>query len=202
MRARTAARAAAIAAGGDPPLAIRLARPIDPFDAWVWFKASRPLTPLDLDLLDGVWTAWHLLGRLGGFNGTNLQLFHGDGIATEKYDGSRLEGAGSCLFHDAGDVEAGPGGGVENASSSPPPSPPPATAHWARAWVNLGTADELALDVLANALGTLAKECVVFCFFFSLILHPHHHSLSLSHTHKNRTPPPKKQKPKTTETSR
>lgn len=157
MRARTAARAAAIASGGDAPVSIRLQRPIDPFDAWVWFRAKRPLTSDDLDLLDGVWTAWHLLGRLGGFNGSNLQLFHGDGIATEVYDGARLESAGSTTFHDAGDVEAGPGGG-EPPGAPPPSSPPPPTSHWARAWINMGTADELALDVLANALGTLAKE--------------------------------------------
>jgi len=196
MRARQAARAASIAAGDEPTLAIRLVRPIDPFDAWVWFRSSKPFSPDDVDLLDGVWTAWHLLGRLGAFNGSNLQLFHGDGIATEHYDAYKLETAASTLFHDAGEVEAGPGGGGGGGAPLPP------TALWALDWVNMGTTDELALDVLANALGMLAKECVsrfwflVFFFFprgggggQKAALTPSHHPSPSSSPHPTGTCP-------------
>lgn len=43
-----------------------------------------------------------------------------------------------AVMHDFGDVET--------------------QGRWARVRVNMGTADELALDVLANALSTLARE--------------------------------------------
>ena len=148
LRARQQAKHASIMASSSPAITLTLLRPIDPFDTWVWFKAPKPLTPDDLDLLDGVWTAWHLLGRLGAFNGANLQLFHGEGIATKVYDASRLETAAETCFHDAGEVEGGPSG-LDGAAPA---------GRWARAWVNMGTADELALDVLVNALGMLAKE--------------------------------------------
>jgi hypothetical protein len=151
LRARQAAKHASITASYSPAISVTLIRPIDPFDTWVWFKGPKPLSPDDLDLLDGVWTAWHLLGRLGAYNGSNLQLFQGEGIATTSYDAHRLESAAVTVFHDAGEVEGGPG--AAEGSDAP-------AAHWARAWVNLGTADELALDVLINAIGMLAIECV------------------------------------------
>ena len=53
----------------------------------------------------------------------------------------------------------GGGGGGGGGGGAPRGAPPPGPAAcWARAWVNLGTADELALDILANALGVLATE--------------------------------------------
>jgi len=164
--ARAAARRDASTSTSTPALSLAIHRPVDPFDTWVWFRAGRPLSDEDLDLLDGVWTAWHLLGRLGAFNGANLQLYHGAGIAAASYDAGLLESATSSVFHDAGGVEGGPGsgggssgaqggGGSGGDGGAPPPGP---AACWARAWVNLGTADELALDILANALGVLATE--------------------------------------------
>lgn len=83
-------------------------------------------------------TAWFLLGRLGAFNSANLQLSEGQGLATRAYNAARLPSASTSVMHDCGELER--------------------RGRWARVHVNMGTADELALDALANALGTLARE--------------------------------------------
>lgn len=112
--------------------------PSPPPPPQLWFEFAGTATDADTDLLDGVLTAWFLLGRLGAFNGANLQLSEGDGLAARAYDGGRLPTAATAVMHECGDLET--------------------RGRWARVRVNLGTADELALDVLANALGTLARE--------------------------------------------
>lgn len=121
-------------------MTVALANPVDPFAVTLWFESATAWTPDDADLLDGVLTAWFLLGRLGGFNSSNLQLSRGDGIAARAYDAARLPSASLATLHDCGEVEI--------------------KGKLARASVNLGTADELALDVLANALGSLARDAV------------------------------------------
>jgi len=107
-------------------------------------------------LLDGVLTAWFMLGRLGGFNSENLQLSQGRGVASRKYDTAPLATAATAVFHDFSprtDVESS-----SSANNSEGEGALEVQGRWARAWVNLGSADELALDVLLNALATLAAE--------------------------------------------
>ena len=140
MRERQDRKRASIEARHGPGLTVSLSNPIDPFAVTLWFESSTPWTPDAADLLDGVLTAWFLLGRLGGFNSSNLQLSRGDGIAARSYDAALLPSASLATLHDCGEVET--------------------RGTLARASVNLGTADELALDVLANALGTLARDAV------------------------------------------
>lgn len=100
-----------------------------------------------------------MLGRLGAFNSANLQLSQGRGIAAKEYDATQLASAASSVFHDFSprtDLEDD--GGGKNASVSDEDGALEIQGRWARAWVNCGTADELALDVLLNALQTLAAE--------------------------------------------
>lgn len=162
---------------------MELAERIDPFDCWLWFeyggsgggggsgsgdtssssssssksKSSSSWTPEDAELLDGVLTAWFMLGRLGAFNSANLQLSQGRGVAAKEYDATQLASAASSVFHDFSprtDLEDD----GKNASVSDEDGALEIQGRWARAWVNCGTADELALDVLLNALQTLAAE--------------------------------------------
>lgn len=107
-----------------------------------------------------------MLGRLGAFNSGNLQMSQGRGIAGEGYDATRLASAAGSVFHDfsprtdLGDAGGGGGGGGRGGGSAltDDDGALEIQGRWARAWVNLGTADELALDVLLNALQTLATE--------------------------------------------
>ena len=121
----------------DPPSTLPLTFPPSSHHQ-LWFEFTGTATPADTDLLDGVLTAWFLLGRLGAFNTANLQLSQGAGLATRAYDTTLLPSASTSVMHEFGELEA--------------------KGRWARVHVNMGTADELALDALANALGTLARE--------------------------------------------
>ena len=109
-------------------------------------------------------TAWFMLGRLGAFNSGNLQLSQGRGIAAKEYDTTQLASAASSVFHDFSprtDLDDGKNGGGSGASAAAVSDEDGALeiqGRWARAWVNCGTADELAFDVLLNALQTLAAE--------------------------------------------
>ena len=40
----------------------------------IWFELYRPPTKDDKDLLETVLESWFLIGRLGGFNGMNMQV--------------------------------------------------------------------------------------------------------------------------------
>ena len=183
VRGRQEAKRASIAAQyGDSLLKVELAERIDPFDCWLWFEAggnnassssssssssskssSKSWTPEDAELLDGVLTAWFMLGRLGAFNSGNLQLSQGRGISAKEYDATQLASAASSVFHDfsprtdLGDND-GNGGAGSNAAVSDEDGALEIQGRWARTWVNCGTADELAFDVLLNALSTLAAE--------------------------------------------
>ena len=72
--------------------------------------------------------------------------------------------AASSVFHDFSprtDLDDGKNGGGSGASAAAVSDEDGALeiqGRWARAWVNCGTADELAFDVLLNALQTLAAE--------------------------------------------
>lgn len=99
-----------------------------------------------------------MLGRLGAFNSGNLQMSQGRGIAEGAYDNTRLASAAGSVFHDFSprtDLDDGRGGSVAVTDED---GALEIQGRWARAWVNLGTADELAFDVLLNALQTLATE--------------------------------------------
>ena len=45
----------------------------------IWFELYRPPTKDDKDLLETVLESWFLIGRLGGFNGMNMQVRWGGG---------------------------------------------------------------------------------------------------------------------------
>lgn len=171
VRARQEAKRASIEARhGGSLLKVEIGDPLDPFDCWLWFEAggggkdsssssSNNWTPEDADLLDGVLTAWFMLGRLGGFNSENLQLSQGRGVASRSYDTAPLATAATAVFHDFSprtDV-ASPSLG-NNGNEGEEEGAIEVQGRWARAWVNLGSADELALDILLNSLATLAAE--------------------------------------------
>lgn len=115
-------------------------REVDPFNLWMWFELYRPPSSKETELLEEVLASWFMLGRLGAFNTQNMQAFYGasEDMSYMEYDADDLESAMQATFHDMSQMEL--------------------QDNWARCWINLGTADELALDMLINALSTFSKE--------------------------------------------
>lgn len=135
-------------------------REVDPFDLWVWARIPANVSSEDKELLGEVLKAWFILGKLGGFNSLKLHVQrHADAgptsVSNMAYTDDESEGD-AALFHAMGDCEF--------------------KDNWMRCWCaamggckmplaeapcrfDLGTSDELALDVLINSLRTFSKEC-------------------------------------------
>ncbi|KAH7545640.1 hypothetical protein FEM48_Zijuj01G0114800 [Ziziphus jujuba var. spinosa] len=88
--------------------------------------------------LVGVIQSWYVMGRLGAFNSTNLQLANTSMEFDPLYDADKGFKALPSSFHDISDVEF--------------------QDNWGRVWVDLGTADNFAIDVLLNCLTVLSSE--------------------------------------------
>ncbi len=118
-------------------------REVNPFSCWIWIESHNAIAEMERPLLEEVFKAWFVLGKLGGFNAYNMQ-------ASETYDSVSfmdysMEQAhdfstdtSSRTFHEMSEVEY--------------------RAEWARVWVDMGTADEMAFDVLVNSLIQFSRE--------------------------------------------
>uniref|UniRef100_A0A0D9VMY9 Uncharacterized protein n=1 Tax=Leersia perrieri TaxID=77586 RepID=A0A0D9VMY9_9ORYZ len=82
--------------------------------------------------------AWYVMGRLGAYNSSNLQLANSMLDYDPSYDSEQASGVMPSSFHDISDVEF--------------------QDNWGRVWVDLGTSDYLGLDVLLNCLTQLSSE--------------------------------------------
>jgi hypothetical protein len=91
--------------------------------------------------VDGVFDSWYVIGRLGGFNAENLQVHDaGSDLSWMAYENDGAESAMPALMHNMGQLE------YQN--------------DWGRCWVDLGTSDGVAIDVLINALRQLDSDVV------------------------------------------
>ena len=91
--------------------------------------------------MDGVFDSWYVIGRLGGFNAENLQVHEeGADLSLISYDNNHCGSAIPALMHNMGQLEY--------------------RDKWARCWVDLGTSDGLAFDVLINTLSQLDSDVV------------------------------------------
>ena len=117
-------------------------RDIDPFDVWIWIELYTPPTGSHTEMLQEVLNSWFMLGRLGAYNSSNLQVLYSDGASRGfEYEISEEgEEPLSSTMHDMGELECqGP---------------------WVRFWVDMGTSDEMGFDILINALTTFSREHV------------------------------------------
>ncbi|MEN9496781.1 MAG: hypothetical protein RLZZ137_1821, partial [Cyanobacteriota bacterium] len=88
-----------------------------------------------------VFDSWFFLGKLGGFNAENLQVQEeGAELSGMAYDADVAARAMPALMHNMGEMEY--------------------RSEWARCWLDLGTSDALALDVLINTLRQLDTDVV------------------------------------------
>ncbi|KAL8048953.1 hypothetical protein ABFX02_07G101400 [Erythranthe guttata] len=113
-------------------------RDFNPLDSYIWFELYGSPSDRDVDLLGSIIQSWYVMGRLGAFNSSNLQL----GNSSMEYDPLYDEDKGFKVmpssFHDISDVEF--------------------QDNWGRVWVDLGTADFFSIDVLLNCLTVLSSE--------------------------------------------
>ncbi|NMF84390.1 DUF3531 family protein [Nodosilinea sp. P-1105] len=122
-------------------------RECDFFNLWLWLRFETVPSNLEQQYIDEVFSSWFFIGKLGGFNAENLQVQDtGLDISYLPYDQDQLSDSMLSVMHNIGEVEYQ---GV-----------------WARCWIDLGTSDALALDVLINALEQFSREYVVIetCF--------------------------------------
>lgn len=120
-------------------MAVNLNR-YDTFKLWLWIELYEPATADQKELLEAVLTSWFTVGRLGGYNAQNLQVHYkgSSGKTNYTYDDTQCDTSMEAMFHDMGSPEYR---GVT-----------------CRCWINIGTADELAVDILINALNTFSQE--------------------------------------------
>jgi hypothetical protein len=116
-------------------------REFDPFDVWFWIEF--PLNPSEQEkqYVEEIFDSWFFLGKLGGFNAENLQIQDtGNEISYMQYDTDKPDDTYVSLMHNMGEFEY--------------------EGSWGRVWMDLGTSDAIAIDILVNALLRLSQEFV------------------------------------------
>jgi hypothetical protein len=114
-------------------------RETDPFETWIWIELYESPSGGTGELIQEVLNSWYMLGKLGGYNAANLQVLYSDG-AGPGFDYEEPDNSMQCTMHEMGELEV--------------------KGTWARFCVDMGTSDELAFDVLINALRTFSREHV------------------------------------------
>ena len=108
-------------------------REVDPFNCWIWIHFNDVPSQAERDYIDGVFDSWYVIGRLGGFNASNLQSQEeGSNLSWMSYDNEEADNSLPSLMHNLAQLEY--------------------QGQWGRCWVDLGTCDALAIDILINAL--------------------------------------------------
>ncbi|KAL8479243.1 hypothetical protein ACS0TY_026202 [Phlomoides rotata] len=115
-------------------------RDFNPLDSYIWFELFGSPSDRDVDILGSVIQSWYVMGRLGAFNSSNLQLANSSMEYDPHYDTDKGSKVMPSSFHDISDVEF--------------------QDNWGRVWVDLGTSDFFSIDVLLNCLTVLSSEYV------------------------------------------
>ena len=116
-------------------------REVDPFNCWLWLRFLEPPSQGERNYVDGVFDSWYVMGRLGGFNAENLQVHEeGNDLSWMTYHNNESYSLKPSLMHNMGQMEY--------------------QKEWSRCWVDLGTSDGVALDVLINSLHQLDIDVV------------------------------------------
>ena len=117
-------------------------RECDFFNLWIWLKFETVPSTTEQQYIDEVCASWFFIGKLGGFNAENLQVQDtGLDISYLHYDEEQLSNSMLSVMHNMGEVQY--------------------EGLWARCWLDLGTSDALAVDVLINTLEQFSREYVV-----------------------------------------
>ena len=116
-------------------------REFDPFHCWIWLRFNHVPGQGERGYVETVFDSWFFLGKLGGFNAENLQVQEeGADLSGMVYDTDTAARAMPALMHNMGEMDY--------------------RGNWARCWLDLGTSDAIALDVLINTLRQLDTDVV------------------------------------------
>lgn len=116
-------------------------REIDSFNMWIWIRFTTVPGQGERNYIDGIFDSWYVIGRLGGFNASNLQAHEeGSDLSWMAYKNDDLRSALPSLMHNIGQLEY--------------------QGEWARCWTDLGTCDALAIDILINSLKQIDVDIV------------------------------------------
>ncbi len=119
-------------------------REVDPFNCWFWLRFAHPPGQGERAYVETAFDSWFYLGKLGGFNAENLQAHEaGADLSWLAWEAETAERALPALMHNMGAMEYQ---GV-----------------WGRCWLDLGTSDAFALDVLINTLRQIDRDVVELC---------------------------------------
>ncbi len=119
-------------------------RDVDPFNCWFWLRFAHPPGQGERAYVETAFDSWFYLGKLGGFNAENLQAHDaGAELSWLAWDDECAEQALPALMHNMGAMEY--------------------QGEWARCWLDLGTSDAFALDVLINTLRQIDRDVVELC---------------------------------------
>ena len=116
-------------------------REVNPFNCWIWLRFSDVPSKGEKNYIDGVFDSWYVIGRLGGFNSENMQSHEmGSDLSWMNYENEESSSNLPSLMHNLGEFEY--------------------QGCWGRCWVDLGTADAIAIDVLINSLKQIDVDVV------------------------------------------
>lgn len=115
-------------------------RDFDATNAYIWLELYSPPSEKDMEVIGGVFRSWYLLGRLGAFNSLNLQISKSPADQGLSYNEKEVEGVLPAYFHNVGTLEF--------------------QDNLGRLWMDLGTADALALDIFINSFAVVSSEHV------------------------------------------
>ncbi|MFM1798749.1 MAG: hypothetical protein RLZZ117_1027 [Cyanobacteriota bacterium] len=119
-------------------------RDVDPFNCWFWLRFAHPPGQGERAYVETAFDSWFYLGKLGGFNAENLQAQEaGADLSWMPWEKETAERALPALMHNMGAMEY--------------------QGEWARCWLDLGTSDAFALDVLINTLRQIDRDVVELC---------------------------------------
>ena len=117
-------------------------REVDPFNCWIWMRFLDLPGSTERSYVETAFDSWFFLGKLGGFNAENLQAHEaGAELSWLVWDEDQGDHALPALMHNMGPMEY--------------------QDNWARCWLDLGTSDAFALDVLINTLGRLNQDVLL-----------------------------------------
>lgn len=127
-------------------------RAIDNINLWLWFELENPPEKDEVEGLEEVIRCWFMLGKLGSYDALNLFAHNRESsLAGTSYSPSPISSADAsssglisttACFHQLGELQV--------------------KGRWLRVWVDIGSADSIAFDMLVNALrGFHDKFCTI-----------------------------------------
>jgi hypothetical protein len=107
---------------------------------WVWVEFSDYPTNRVKENFEDAIKSFYITGKLGGFNSLNLQIFYAGEVELSwfKYNNEEIHSKIPACFHELGTIEF--------------------KGCWTRFFLDMGTTDELSIDILINVLIGFSKD--------------------------------------------